>query len=681
MKGKISTGSTPAPLIRYISCSDRSSLASGKNSSFIGGNISSQVPAEQADEFQMVGGSRRAKNFMAHISLSLPPSEINDDKKWEEIAYSLLNKMGLNPDVRPWVAYKHEDPNQHIHIAVSKYDYNGNLWKDSFSALRLIQATSEIEVEFKLTITKGLSRGIKRTEKTNLKSSEIQMADRLKKVPNRLILQHAIDQVLSTGLEISSLAFCEQLEILGVNARASLSSTGKLNGFSFEVNGVPFKGSDLGKKYTLSGIEKRGFRYEKTREFEELSCRAYYNDGNKNLIDNTSAGRDASADARYAVNSDSIGSAGVRDIQDDARIRSGCDTSTPRLTNRAGEANPSDDRTTQDGLIRDSNAPCRPSSTNWTGVDDADKSITRSNAYSRSSVNNIKDDDGKDTKISKSNSSKNKGSAEILFEPNSHLYNDSMRRTHLSLVKPLGVDPILLKLINAVLKILKIMLGHWETISPYGIKTVHGKMNVNEILSSIPDIMKLNRKGYEVNIVPDECELLREPYSYIVIDNVRREDIDVFLGNTVEKGTVCFNPCIVMEKSVGVYQVVLKTKWERRDFINAVAKDLNHKYGSIKNNENVYAIKLPGLQNGDFTVSPIHMDENAECTLIRALVVEKIREYDCENHTFMGEQAKILAEHIALDKCNHENSSACQSERKNIRPLKYKISDNSLSKN
>ncbi|MGE6134227.1 relaxase/mobilization nuclease domain-containing protein [Aeromonas salmonicida] len=681
MKGKITTGSTPAPLIRYISCSDRSSLASGKKSSFIGGNISSQVPAEQADEFQMVGGSRRAKNFMAHISLSLPPSEINDDKKWEGIAYSLLNKMGLNPDVRPWVAYKHEEPNQHIHIAVSKYDYNGNLWKDSFSALRLIQATSEIEVEFKLTLTKGLSRGIKRTEKTNLKSSEIQMADRLKKVPNRLILQHAIDQVLSTGLEISSLAFCEQLEILGINARASLSSTGKLNGFSFEVNGVPFKGSDLGKKYTLSGIEKRGFRYEKTREFEELSCRAYYNDGNKNLIDNTSTGRNASADAGYAVNSDSIGSAGVRDIQDDARIRSGCDTSTPRLTNRAGEANPSDDRTTQDDRIRDSNAPCRPSSTNWTGVDDADKSITRSDTYSRSSVNKIKDDDGKDTKISQSNSSKNSGSAEILLERHSRLYSDSMCRTHLSLVKPLGVDPVLLKLINAVLKILNIIFGHWETISPYGIKTVHEKMNVKEMICSIPDIVNLNRKGYEVNLVPDECAVLREQYSYIIIDNVGRENLNVFLGDTTDKKMVCFKPCIVVEKNVGLYQVVLKTKLERREFINAVAKDLNHKYGEVKSNEDMYAIKLAGFQNGDFTVNHIHMDENTECTLTRALVVEKIREYDCENHTFMGESPKIMVGHIALDKYNREKSSAYKIERENSSSLKYKASDDTLSIN
>ncbi|MDM5126080.1 MULTISPECIES: relaxase/mobilization nuclease domain-containing protein [Aeromonas] len=680
MKGKITDGSTPTPLIRYISGTDRRSLASGKSSTFIGGNISSLAPVDQADEFQIVGGNRRAKNYMAHISLSLPPSESIDNKKWEDIAYCLLDKVGLNPDVRPWVAYKHEEPNQHIHIAVSKYDYNGNLWKDSFSARRLIQATSEIEVEFKLMLTKGLPLREK-AEKINLKSSEIQMADRLKEAPNRLILQCAIDQVLSTELEISSLAFCEQLEVLGVNARANLSSTGKLNGFSFEVNGIPFKGSDLGKRYTLSGIEKRGFRYEKTREFEELSSRAYYNDGNKNIIDNTSTSRAASADAGYADNSDSIGSVGGRVIQDDARIRSGYGASTPRLTNRTGAANVPDDRTTPACRIRDSIVPCRPGNKNWTGVDDADKSITRSNQHSYNCVNNIKDDDGKNTKISKDNSSKNKGSAESLFERHSRFYSNSMRRTHLSLVKPLSVEPALLKLINAVLKILNIIFGHWETISPYGIKTVHEKMNFKEMTCSIPDIVNLNRKGYEVNLVPDECAVLREQYSYIVIDNVGRENLNVFLGDTTEKRTVCFKPCIVMEKSVGVYQVVLKTKFERREFINAVAKDLNHKYGAVKSNEDMYAIKLAGFKNGDFTVNPIHMDENTECTLVRALVVEKIREYDCENHTFMGESPKIMVGHIALDKYNRENSSTYQFERENSSLLKYKASDDTLSRN
>ncbi|WP_279498597.1 hypothetical protein [Aeromonas veronii] len=136
-----------------------------------------------------------------------------------------------------------------------------------------------------------------------------------------------------------------------------------------------------------------------------------------------------------------------------------------------------------------------------------------------------------------------------------------------------------------------------------------------------------------------------------------------------------------MEKNVGLYQVVLKTKLERREFINAVAKDLNHKYGEVKSNDDMYAIKLAGFQNGDFTVNYIHMDENTECTLTRALVVEKIREYDCENHTFMGESPKIMVGHIALDKYNREKSSAYKIERENSSSLKYKASDDTLSIN
>ncbi|WP_223920870.1 hypothetical protein, partial [Aeromonas caviae] len=34
--------------------------------------------------------------------------------------------------------------------------------------------------------------------------------------------------------------------------------TGRMNGFSFEVAGVPFKGSDLGKGYTWAGLQKSG---------------------------------------------------------------------------------------------------------------------------------------------------------------------------------------------------------------------------------------------------------------------------------------------------------------------------------------------------------------------------------------------------------------------------------------
>ena len=118
----------------------------------------------------------------------------------------------------------------------------------------------EIELEY------GLQRVAPSIEakRRSLTSNEINMAIRTGKEPPRQKLQRLLDEALKKKL--TALELAEWLQNAGVSVRANISSTGRMNGFSFELDGVPFKGSDLGKAYTWAGLQKAGVTYVETRD-------------------------------------------------------------------------------------------------------------------------------------------------------------------------------------------------------------------------------------------------------------------------------------------------------------------------------------------------------------------------------------------------------------------------------
>ncbi len=62
----------------------------------------------------------------------------------------------------------------------------------------------------------------------------------------------------------------DRLEQLGVRPVPSLQKSGRLNGMSYELNGIRYKGSDLGRSYTAAGLEKQGIRHDPARDERRL---------------------------------------------------------------------------------------------------------------------------------------------------------------------------------------------------------------------------------------------------------------------------------------------------------------------------------------------------------------------------------------------------------------------------
>jgi hypothetical protein len=78
-------------------------------------------------------------------------------------------------------------------------------------------------------------------------------------------LQRSLDQVTQTPLTMPQLV--KQLQQKGISVRISYRSTGEAKGISYELNGVAFSGTHLGKAYTFTDLQKyRGVEYSTERD-------------------------------------------------------------------------------------------------------------------------------------------------------------------------------------------------------------------------------------------------------------------------------------------------------------------------------------------------------------------------------------------------------------------------------
>jgi hypothetical protein len=235
-----------------------------KKAELIGGNMIGDNPIELAREFSVVRKLRPdIKKPVWHCSLALPKDERLSSEKWHEVARDFMGCMGFDIDKTPYVAVRHNDTeHDHIHIIASRVSLDGSVWLGQWEVRCAIETTQELEKKHGLIVTPGF--GDTRAERKKSTRNETKLAERTGQEPPRGRLQRLIDEAVKG--EPTALEFVQRLEAVGVNARVNLASTGRLNGFSFEIGGIHFKGQDLGDSYKWKGLQKRGVNYEKERD-------------------------------------------------------------------------------------------------------------------------------------------------------------------------------------------------------------------------------------------------------------------------------------------------------------------------------------------------------------------------------------------------------------------------------
>ena len=271
MKAKINRGGGFLGALNYV-FDVGPKTAGDKLAEKVGGNMSGVTVTELAKEFGITKKLRQdCKNPVWHCSLSLPLGDRLSSEKWDELSTDFMREMGMDPTNFLYEVVRHSDTDHdHIHIVASRIGLDGTLWYGQNDVFKAIEVTQKLEQQHHLTLTPGLDFEAKK-ERKSLTHGELNLAVRTGVKPPRLICQEAIDAVLQLDGVISAPDFIERLEAWGVRAVPSVASTGTMNGFSFEVEGVSFTGSKLGDAYKWSKLQTKGIEYVKDRDFERLA--------------------------------------------------------------------------------------------------------------------------------------------------------------------------------------------------------------------------------------------------------------------------------------------------------------------------------------------------------------------------------------------------------------------------
>lgn len=219
-----------------------------------GGNMTGSTAAELISEFEH---TRQLRPDVArpvwHNSLRLPKGETLSVRKWAAFADDYMARMGFTEThLRCYILHDDAD-GQHIHIIASRINLaGGKLYLGKNENLISTRIISELERVHGLTETPPAT-GSRRRDKSKPSRNELKMAERTAMPCPRSALQGLIDNALTGRPDL--LTFVRLLQQAGVSCKPSIASTGKMNGFSFQYQGIAFKASQLGKKYGWSTLQ------------------------------------------------------------------------------------------------------------------------------------------------------------------------------------------------------------------------------------------------------------------------------------------------------------------------------------------------------------------------------------------------------------------------------------------
>ncbi|MBI0469326.1 relaxase [Pectobacterium parmentieri] len=242
----------------------------------IGGNMEGSAAEDLIAEFNSTKELRPdVAKPVWHNSLRLPKNEALTNAQWSEIADDYMKRIGFaETHLRCYVLHDDED-GQHIHIIASRVSLcAGKLYlgkNENLISTRIIQ---QLERDYSLTRTKGPEASPVSPSPTSLpRKSPTQkpmgailkpkklsrneaMMEKYKGEPSpKSVIQEALETLLAG--KPSTTEFVTQLVARNIRVVPNIASTGKMNGFSFEYQGIAFKASQLGKGYSWSPLQSK----------------------------------------------------------------------------------------------------------------------------------------------------------------------------------------------------------------------------------------------------------------------------------------------------------------------------------------------------------------------------------------------------------------------------------------
>jgi hypothetical protein len=186
--------------------------------------------------------NRRTKTNALHVPISFSPEEKISLEDLASIAVSYMEKIGFGE--QPYLVYLHRDTDiQHLHIVSSLIREDGKrIPVHNIGRNESARARREIELEFGLV--KAETRG-------KLK--------RMLQEPRKKALTKMIDQAISARGVATLDAFVAALKERNIDVRLHTNAEGRTFGITFydAKSKASFKGSELGKAYSVNAISRR----------------------------------------------------------------------------------------------------------------------------------------------------------------------------------------------------------------------------------------------------------------------------------------------------------------------------------------------------------------------------------------------------------------------------------------
>jgi len=256
MIGKITKGNGFTGVCSYLLDKDEARL--------IGGNMASTTPRQLAAEFRVFSQKNiRVQLPVEHISLSPSPLDRElDDSEWEALAIDLLDGLGMTQN--QYIVVLHNDtefegkPRPHAHIIVNRVSIDGQCadsWLDFHRAEEVIR---HLEQKYELTPVASSWSSVRAADTTGQICREKREAS-LGVHPQESIkrrLQNLCDQAADDRPTMNQ--YLQRLKDAGVETRIRETRTGKIQGISYELEGVAFAGHKLGRNYSWIGLQKLG---------------------------------------------------------------------------------------------------------------------------------------------------------------------------------------------------------------------------------------------------------------------------------------------------------------------------------------------------------------------------------------------------------------------------------------
>ena len=258
-------------------------------------NIDLDSTVEMTKEFNLVRQLRpRLSKAVYHVSLNLPPEEKMSDKEFISMGLDYLNGMGF--DDNQYIMYRHDDQShQHIHIVANRVKLSGELVSDSKDYERSERLVRKLEKKYGLSKLPDTSL----ERRTALTQKEIEKSLRTGNAPIKSILQQQLREVLKHSDTTEE--FIRQLRSRDIRPKFNISkTTGRVSGISFKYEGVIYKGSSLGRKYSWNNIIKQ-IDYEQIRDRTVILENNHPEQGNKGAVaQDTGSSRNVGGETKVA---------------------------------------------------------------------------------------------------------------------------------------------------------------------------------------------------------------------------------------------------------------------------------------------------------------------------------------------------------------------------------------------